>query len=142
MGIRILLADDHLVVREGFRTLLERAGFVVVAKAADGVEALELAHTIEFDVAVLDLSMPRMNGIDSAREILSFLPASAIVLLTVHQEEHHITAAIGAGIRGYVTKTESVDVLSQAIREVASGKRFYSPAAATVLLSESRATSG
>jgi NarL family two-component system response regulator LiaR len=138
MGIRILLATDHLVVREGLRILLEQEGFVVVAEAADGVEALELAHTVEFDVAVLDMSMSRMNGLDIAREILSFLPASAIVLLTVHQDEPHIAAAIGAGIRGYVTKTESMNVLSQAIREVAFGKRFYSPPAATALLSKSR----
>lgn len=135
MATRILLADDHLVVRQGLRSLLEQGGFVVVAEATDGHDAVRLARTVRFDVAVLDVSMPRMNGIDSAREILSFSPSSRIVMLTVHTEERQIADALRAGIRGYILKTQAADELINAIREVAAGGTYLSPHVSSVLLS-------
>ena len=134
MTTRILLADDHLVVRQGLRSLLEQGGFVVVGEATDGQEAVRLARTVRFDVAVLDVSMPRMNGIDSAREIMSFAPNSRIVMLTVHTEERQIADALRAGIRGYIIKTQAADELINAIREVAGGGTYVSPQVSTLLL--------
>jgi two-component system response regulator NreC len=131
---RILLADDHLVVRQGLRSLLEQGGFVVVGEATDGQEAVRVARTVRFDVAVLDVSMPRMNGIDSAREIMSFAPNSRIVMLTVHTEERQIADALRAGIRGYIIKTQAADELINAIREVAGGGTYVSPQVSTLLL--------
>ena len=129
-----MLADDHLVVRQGLRSLLERGGFVVVGEAPDGQEAVRLARSVRFDVAVLDVSMPRMNGIDSAREIMSFAPHSRIVMLTVHTEERQIADALRAGIRGYIIKTQAADELINAIKEVAAGGTYLSPQVSTVLL--------
>jgi two-component system response regulator NreC len=135
MAVRILLADDHQVVREGFRALLEREGFEVVAEASDGYQATQLARTIRFDVAVLDLSMPRMNGVDTTIEIRTVAANSKIVLLTVHNEEHLIAAALRAGVRGYVTKTQAGDDLSRAISAVFNGGTYLSPHVSGLLLS-------
>jgi two-component system, NarL family, response regulator NreC len=134
MPTRLLLADDHQIVREGFRTLLEQSGFAVVAEASTGDEAVRLARNVPFDVALLDISMPRMNGMNCAREILSFAPAARIILLTVHTEEHQVAAALRAGIRGYVTKMQAADELTQAIRQVATGGTYLGPQVSSVLL--------
>ena len=134
MATRILLADDHLVVRQGLRSLLEQGGFAVVGEATDGHDAVRLARSVRFDVAVLDVSMPRMNGIDAAREILSFAAGSRIVVLTVHTEERQIADALRAGIRGYIVKTQAADELINAIREVAAGGTYLSPRVSGVLL--------
>lgn len=134
MPTRILLADDHLVVREGLRSLLEYHGLEVVAQAADGYEAIELARVVRFDVAVLDISMPRVNGVDSAREILIFAPHCRIVVLTVHSGEPQIAAAFRAGVRGYILKTQAADELMNAIRAVAGGGTYLSPHVSGILL--------
>ena len=134
MPPRILLADDHLVVRQGLRSLLERNGLEVVAEAADGHEAIELARTTRFDVAVLDISMPRVNGVDTAREILALTPHCRIVVLTVHVEERQIAAAFRAGVRGYILKTQAAEELLNAIREVAAGGTYMSPHVSGILL--------
>jgi DNA-binding NarL/FixJ family response regulator len=134
VATRILLADDHYVVRQGLRSLLEHGGFEVVGEAADGYEALQLARAVRLDVAVLDISMPRMNGVDTAREILAIAPHCRIVVLTVLAEERQIAAAFRAGVRGYVLKTQAADELIQAIREVAAGGTYLSPQVSSVLL--------
>ncbi len=134
MALRILLADDHEIVRQGFRALLEREGLDVVGEAADGREALSLAETLEPDVAVLDLSMPGLNGLDAARAILRSRPRTGVVLLTMHIEEHHIAAALRAGVRGYVVKTQAADALTQAIRQVAGGAMYLTPSVAQVVV--------
>jgi two-component system response regulator NreC len=134
VATRILLADDHLLVRQGLRSLLERGGFDVVGEAADGHEALQIAGAVRFDVAVLDISMPGMNGVDAAREILSIAPRSHVVALTYHVEERQIAAAFRAGIRGYVLKTQAADELIHAIREGAAGGTFVGPRVSGVLL--------
>ncbi len=105
--MRILLADDHRIVREAVRALLERAGFEVVGEAEDGSAAIHMAAIHQPDVAVLDLVMPGPNGIECAREILAMYPKTGIVLLTVFPDEHQVVAAMRAGVRGYVVKTQA-----------------------------------
>jgi DNA-binding NarL/FixJ family response regulator len=133
--VRVLLADDHQMVREGLRALLERCGFEVVAEAEDGRAAVDLAETHHPDVVVLDLAMPRLNGLGCAREILSRNGnTTAIIVLTVHSEEHLVVEALRAGVRGYVVKTQAAGELMQAIRDVCAGGVFLSPRVSRVLV--------
>ncbi len=127
MPLRILLADDHHIVRQGFKAILERHAFHIACEAANGREAVRYALAHPPDVAILDLSMPQLNGLDAAREILQAHPRTAIILLTMHAEEHQIIAALRAGIRGYVIKTQASEDLINAIREVTAGGIFLSP---------------
>jgi len=128
MSIQILLADDHPIVREGFKTLLEREGLRVIGEASDGHEAVRLARTLHPDVAVLDLSMPLLNGLQAAQEIVTACPRTRTILLTMYTEDHYVLEAIRAGVRGYVVKRQAVTDLVQAIREVANGAIYLSPA--------------
>jgi DNA-binding NarL/FixJ family response regulator len=134
MPLRVLLADDHQIVRQGFRALLEREGLEVVAEATNGREAVRLAQTLKPNVAVLDLVMPLLNGVDAAREILQVCPGMHVILLTMHTEEHQIAAALQAGIRGYIVKTQAVEDLVHAIREVARGEIYLSPGVSRVVV--------
>lgn len=127
MHASILLADDHQLVRQGIRALLEREHFDVVAEASDGVEAVRLAEQTQPDIAVLDLSMPQLNGIDAGREILRVSPRTRFLLLTMHTEEHHILEALRAGARGCVTKTQASEHLIQAIQEICADGVYLSP---------------
>ena len=128
MALRILLADDHCIVRQGLRALLESAGFEVVGEAADGQEAVRLVETLKPDVVVLDLIMPTLNGLDAGRQILQRSPGLPILLLTMHTEEHHVAAALRAGIKAYLLKTQAAEDLVRAIREVVRGHVFLSAA--------------
>jgi DNA-binding NarL/FixJ family response regulator len=134
MATRVLLADDHQIVRQGFRLLLEREGIEVIGEATDGQEAVRLARSLCPDVAVLDLSMPRMNGLDAGREILQACPRTAIVLLTMYAEEYQIVAALRAGVRGYVVKTQAAEEMVHAIHEVAGGGTYLSPSVSRVVV--------
>jgi len=134
MSLRILLADDHCIVRQGLRALLERAGFDVVGEAADGLEAVRLAEALTPDAAVLDLIMPTLNGLDAGRQILVRQPTMPILLLTMHTEEAHVAAALRAGIRGYLLKTQAADDLARAIRDAVRGHLFLSAAVARVVV--------
>ena len=127
MSIRLLLADDHAVVRNGLRALLEKEGFQVSAEASDGQEAVRLAAVVHPDIAVLDISMPLLNGLDTAREILRISPRTRTILLTMHPEDHYIFEALRAGIEGYVLKTQAAEDLVRAIREVFRGMIYLSP---------------
>lgn len=127
MPIQVLLADDHPIVREGFKSLLEREGLQVVGEASDGHEAVRLAQTLHPDVAVLDLSMPLLNGLQAAREILHTSPRTRTILLTMYTEDQYVLEAMRAGVRGYVVKRQAVMDLVQAIREVANGAIYLSP---------------
>jgi two-component system response regulator NreC len=126
MPIRILLADDHQILRQGLKAVLEREEFKVVGEASDGLEAVRCAQEFHPDVAVLDLAMPLMNGIGAAREILQQNPKTKAVLLTMHTEEQYILEALRAGIRGYVLKTRASGELVQAIRDVTKGLVYLS----------------
>jgi two-component system, NarL family, response regulator NreC len=127
MPLEILLADDHQVVRQGLRALLEREGFTVVAEAADGREAVQLAIQHQPGVAILDLTMPLLNGLDAAKEIARVCPSCRTVLLTVHSGESYILGALQSGVRGYVLKTQAASDLVTALREVVSGGTYLSP---------------
>ncbi|MGH9488621.1 MAG: response regulator [Terriglobales bacterium] len=127
MSVRLLLADDHEIVRESLRALLEREGFQILAEAANGHEAVRLAASCHPQVAVLDINMPLLNGLEAARQILNETPQTRCVLLTVHSEEHYVHEALRAGISGYVLKQKSSSELVQAIREAAVGAIYLSP---------------
>ena len=127
MPPRILLADDHVIVRQGFRALLEREGLEVVAEAANGHEAVRLAGEVLPDVAVLDFAMPLLNGLDAAKEIRRRSPRTRTILLTVHSEDHYVLEALEAGVHGYVVKTQAAADLVQAIREIRGNAIYLSP---------------
>jgi len=126
MSIRILLADDHVVVRQGFKAMLERDGFEIIGEAGDGREAVKLAQQLRPDVALLDLAMPLLNGIDAAKQIVQASPGTRPILLTMFAEKHHVFAALRAGITGYLLKTRAVEDLELAIREVCKGGVYVS----------------
>jgi two-component system response regulator NreC len=127
MPPRILLADDHVIVRQGFRALLEREGLEVVAEAVNGHEAVRLAGELLPDVAVLDFAMPLLNGLDAAKEIRRRSPRTRTILLTVHTEDHYVLEAVQAGVHGYVVKTQAAADLVQAIREIRGNAIYLSP---------------
>lgn len=127
MPTRILLADDHLIVRQGLRALLEGEGFEVMAEVADGQEAVKVARRRCPDVAVMDFAMPVLNGLDAAREVLKTCPRAKAILLTMHTEDHYVLEALRAGVKGYVVKTQAAGDLVRAIHEVQRGMMYLSP---------------
>jgi two-component system response regulator NreC len=127
MAVRVLLADDHQIVRQSLRALLEAQGFTVVGEVSNGREAVRLAETLRPEVSVLDLAMPQLNGLDAARAILGVSPSTKPVLLTMHTEDHYVSEALRAGVRGYVLKSQASADLVQAIREVWRGNFYLSP---------------
>jgi two-component system, NarL family, response regulator NreC len=126
MPIRILLAEDHVIVRQGLRALLEQAGMTVIGEASDGPEALRIAHKQHPDVAILDIAMPHLNGIETARRLREGLPQTKIVLLTAHIEDAYVLEAMQAGAVGYVLKTQAAADIVQAIRDVVQGEIYLS----------------
>lgn len=128
MSTRLLLADDHVVVRSGIRNLLINEGFEIVAEASNGQEAVEQTALLDPDVALVDISMPVLNGIDAARAIHVANPRTKVVLLTMHKQERFALQALRSGINGYVLKTQATDELAQAIRTVLQGNTYLSPA--------------
>lgn len=135
--IRILLADDHTVVRKGLRMLLEsQPGFKVVADAADGRETVALAEQHSPDVVVMDVAMPILNGIEAARQITAKIPHAAIVFLSMHSDEAYVMKALKAGARAYLLKDSAEYDLIAAIRAVAEGKAFFSPAISKMLVED------
>jgi DNA-binding NarL/FixJ family response regulator len=126
MPVRILLADDHQIVRQGLKALLEQKGFFVAGEAADGHEALQLVLKLRPDIAILDLAMPLINGINVAREVLRHLPHMKVILLTMHTEEQYVLEALRAGITGYVVKTDAATDLARAIDGVLQGSTYVS----------------
>lgn len=128
MRCRILLADDHQLFRQGLRVLLEKAGHEVVGEASDGRAALALAQTLQPDIAVLDLSMPLLNGVDAAHEIKRISPNTRTILLTMHTDKEYVLRALRAGARGYVLKTQAAEDLVRAVRETFTGEVYLSPA--------------
>ena len=126
--IRILLADDHVVMRRGLRLLIEtQPGLSVVAEASDGSEAVTEAQATKPDVAVLDIAMPKLNGVEAAQRIHEALPDAAILILSMHADEAYVLRALRAGARGYLLKDSAEGDLIEAIRKVHGGKTFFSP---------------
>ena len=132
--LRILLADDHTVVRQGLRKVLEaRPEWQVVAEAGDGREAVRLAEETTPDIAILDVAMPLLNGIEAVRQIARKAPGTRVLVLSMHNDEAYVTQMLRAGAAGYLLK-DSADVdLLQAVEAVAAGKSFFSPAIARVI---------
>jgi len=135
MPLRVILADDHQIVRQGIRTLVERQGVQVVAETGDGLMLIEQARQHLPDLAIVDVSMPGLNGIDATRQMLAAVPTMAVVLLTMHDEELHVSAALRAGVRGYVLKTQAADELMDAIRTVSTGGTYLSPKVSRMVVS-------
>jgi len=135
--LRVLLADDHSIVRRGMRSLLETDESVeVVAEAADGLEALRLCEEHHPDLLILDVAMPKLNGIDVAARTQKMQPAPQAIMLSMHLDESYVMRAINAGARGYLLKDATDEDLLPAIRAVAAGKSFFSPAVSGVLAEE------
>jgi two-component system, NarL family, response regulator NreC len=132
-----MIADDHPLVRSGLRALLERDGeFQVVAEAADGYEAIDLAVLHKPDVILLDVGMPRLSGPDAAQSISQKLPAARIVMLSMHSDEAYVLRALKAGARGYLLKASPEADVIAAIRAVAAGNAYFSPSITKLLVEE------
>jgi DNA-binding NarL/FixJ family response regulator len=127
MPIRVVLADDHVLVRQGLKSLLEREGFQVIAEASDGQEALRRVQMLKPDIAVLDITMPVLNGLDAARQMSLSSPKAKIILLTQHDEGQYLSEALDAGVKGYVLKSQVANDLIQAMRQVSRGEVYLSP---------------
>jgi DNA-binding NarL/FixJ family response regulator len=133
--IRVLIADDHGIVRSGLRMLIDRqSDMSVVAEAKDGLDALEHAQAAHPDVAVLDVSMPRMTGLQAAREIRSHTPGTRVLLLSMHDDERYFFESLEAGAAGYVLKRAADTDLIDAVRTVAAGHAFLSGEAQASLM--------
>jgi two-component system, NarL family, response regulator NreC len=126
MSIRVVIADDHAMLRDALKVFLEKHDFIVAGEAADGAEAVRVVHSVRPQIVIMDLSMPVMNGIDAAEQIRrdTGIP---VILLTMHTEEHHILRAFRAGVAGYVLKMETAADLLVAVREVRRGNMYLSP---------------
>jgi len=126
--IEVLLADDHTLVRQGLKILLEREpGIEVVAEAGDGHQALELIEENRPQVAVLDISMPQMNGLEAARRIAKSVPQTKVVLLSMYKSQEYIREAVRAGVWGYILKENAAGELVEAIHKVARGEYHFAP---------------
>jgi two-component system response regulator NreC len=135
--IRILLADDHNVMRKGLRLLLEsQADFCVVGEAADGRQAVAKAEETKPDVAVLDIAMPNLSGIEAAQRIIAQSPHTAVVVLSMHSDEGYVLRALKAGAKGYLLKDSAEGDLIAAIQTVCEGKTFFSPEISRMLVED------
>jgi two-component system, NarL family, response regulator NreC len=135
--LRLLLADDHAIVRRGLRSLLEcDPSLEVVAEAADGMEALRLAAEHTPDILIVDIGMPKLNGIEVAARAQKLSPAPAVIILTMHTDESYILRALNAGARAYLLKDATDEDLLPAIRAVGAGKPYFSPSVTAVLVED------
>jgi DNA-binding NarL/FixJ family response regulator len=135
--LRIILADDHAVVRKGLRYLLEgQANHTVAGEAADGREAVRLCAELKPDVAVVDVAMPGLNGIDATAQIVKANPSVAVVILSMYSDETYILRALSAGARGYLLKDSAEEDLLRAVETVAEGRPFFSPVIAQTILED------
>jgi two-component system, NarL family, response regulator NreC len=135
--VRVLLADDHGIVRRGLRSLLEsESGLEVVAEASDGLEALRLVDDHHPDILIVDVAMPKMNGIEVAARAQKLERPPAVIILSMHSDESYITRALAAGARAYLLKDATDEDLLPAVRAVTAGKPYFSPAVTAVLVED------
>ncbi|HPB90781.1 MAG: response regulator transcription factor [Rhodocyclales bacterium] len=133
--IHVLIADDHAIVRQGLKQILsETEDLIITGEADDGSEALQLARLQPWDVFLLDVSMPNRNGIDTLKQLKKEFPRLPVLILSMHPEEQYALRALKAGASGYLTKQSAPEQLVNAIRQVASGKKYVSPAVAQQLI--------
>lgn len=130
-AVRVLIADDHPLLRDGLKSLLTRERFNVVGEASDGAEAVRLAEHLKPDVAVLDLTMPVLNGLEAAREMQA--AGTRVAILSVHREDHYVLEALRAGVKAYVLKSQASREIAEAIRQVSRGGVYLSPGLSEVL---------
>src|SRR5437016_9280530 len=137
--IRILLADDHAMVRKGFRLILEaQAEMEIVGEAGNGREAVELAESLRPDVIVMDVAMPELNGIEAARRVVAALPHARVIALSMHKDSVYVREILRAGARGYLLKDSGAEDLVRAVRAVAGGESWLSPAVSNAVLDDYR----
>jgi two-component system response regulator NreC len=135
--LRIMLADDHTIVRQGLRKILEaQPEWTVVAEASDGRETVRLTTELQPDVVILDIGMPLLNGIEATRQIVRRLPATGVVILSMHSDETYILQALQAGARAYLLKDSADTDLIRGVSAAAAGKSFFSPVVAKVMLDD------
>lgn len=133
--LRILIADDHGMVRQGVRAVIEaRRGWTVCAEAANGRQAVELAKQHRPDLAVLDLTMPELNGLEATRRMRALLPKTAVLILTMHDSESLAQEVLGAGARGYLLKNDAPELLPKAIEALSAGRMFFTPKVAEIVM--------
>ena len=138
MTIRVLLADDHRMLREGLRRSLTEQGFDVVAEASNGVQAVAYAQQFQPDVILMDVTMPEMDGVEACRAVRERVPTSQVVMLTMHADHDVLANAIRAGASGYLVKDCSTDEIASAVRMAAAGDTALSPQLAATMLDEVR----
>ena len=137
--ITVLLAEDHMIVREGLRSVLEAEGDIeIVGQAQDGREAVELTEKLLPDIVIMDIAMPRLNGMEATRQILKIAPATRILILSAHSDDAYVEEVLALGAAGYVIKQTSLLILAKAIREVSKGNTFFSPTIAKRLQDQER----
>ena len=137
--IRILLADDHAVVRQGFKMILDaQPDMEIVGEAANGREALALAEEVRPDVVVMDVAMPELNGIEATRRLAASVPHARVLALSMHKDSVYVREILRAGARGYVLKESVAGDLVKAVRAVASGEGYLSPAVSNAVLDDYR----
>jgi two-component system response regulator NreC len=134
--LRVLLADDHGIVRRGLRSLLEDADVSVVGEAADGLEAVRLCETLRPDILIVDIGMPKLNGIDVAARVQKIEHPPSVIILSMHSDESYIIRALASGARAYLLKDATDEDLLPALRAVAGGRPFFSPAVTAVLVQD------
>ena len=132
-AVRVIIADDHAMVREGIKSVLERAGFEVVGEASSGTEVLPLAERVQPDVAVLDISMPGETGLQTAAKLRQALPHIRVLILSMYDNSEYVLESVRAGAHGYLLKDGAAQELANAIRAVRDGEAYFSPAVAARL---------
>jgi len=130
----VLIADDHRLLTEGVKSLLQRGGFNVIGEANDGRRAVELTQELKPDVVVMDIGMPELNGIEATKQICQRLPRAKVIMMSMHCESHFILNALKAGACGYVLKDAAFDELLHALNAVMMGQSYLSPAVARVVV--------
>lgn len=125
--MRVILADDHRIVREGLRAVLEKSGVTVVGEASTGREAVDLAHTLQPDVAIIDISMPDLNGIDATRRITAEAPTVRVLGLSMYADRRYVLAMLDAGAKGYLLKNAASKELLDGLTAVMAGQTYLSP---------------